>query len=259
MTQYDLSLKVFSGPLDKLLELVEAKKLDINNISLAEVTNDFLAYLKTLEKIETPFLADFISVASRLILIKSKSLLPDFVLTPEEEHDIKDLEERLNVYRAFRPALRSMGKLWAAGSWQISRPYLFIRRGGGFAGILDGETNLFYPGQNVTLANLELAAQKFSSIFEKLELGTETLKQTIVTIEEKIQEIISRITTSGRTSLQNLSGTKSRSDIVAIFLAILHLVREQRINIEQGEHFSDIMIQSRPEDSASSPLLTPDE
>jgi len=89
---YEVKLEQFTGPLNKLLELIEARKLEITALNLAEVTEDFINYIRSLEKGADPeILADFIVVASRLILIKSKTLLPSLELTEEEEGEIKDL------------------------------------------------------------------------------------------------------------------------------------------------------------------------
>ena len=97
---YELSLEYYKGPLDKLLELVEEKKLEITQISLAEVTADFLNYLKTLDESRAnhSLIADFLVVASKLVLIKSKMLLPSLPLDEEEESDIRNLEERLKLF-----------------------------------------------------------------------------------------------------------------------------------------------------------------
>src|SRR4051812_15045342 len=101
---YELKIGEFSGPLEKLLELIEAQKMDVSEVSMAKVTDDFLKYLETLKDPDSAIavfpadlrvLADFISIASRLIFLKSKYLLPGLALSDEEEADIKDLEERL--------------------------------------------------------------------------------------------------------------------------------------------------------------------
>src|ERR1700691_5014627 len=115
---YELKMGEFSGPLEKLLELIEAQKMDVSEVSMARVTDDFLKYLEALKtsgladavadgmaldaldkvRLDLRVLADFISVASRLIFLKSKYLLPGLALTDEEEADIKDLESRLQIY-----------------------------------------------------------------------------------------------------------------------------------------------------------------
>jgi len=121
---FEVRLEQFNGPLHKLLELIEEKKLEVTQVSLAAVTADFIGYVEKLEKacppdfeqtksglagrsgkvgrgVDASILADFIVVAARLLLIKSKVLLPDLTLTQEEQIDIVDLENRLKVYQQF--------------------------------------------------------------------------------------------------------------------------------------------------------------
>ena len=91
---YEVKINQFSGPLEKLLELIEEKKMEITALSLAEVTGGFFNYVKRVESdIDPKILADFLVVAAKLVLIKSKALLPGLELTQEEELDIKDLEQ----------------------------------------------------------------------------------------------------------------------------------------------------------------------
>lgn len=252
MVEYDLHLGVFSGPLHKLLELVEARKLEVTEISLAQVTNEFLEFLKTLETVEAPVLADFIAIASRLILIKSKSLLPDLPLTSEEEKEIKDLEYRLRLYQELKPSMRFISKLWSAGHRQFSRSYLLVRQptgGGEIAPEL--EEHFFYPGEGITTAAFVESLARLSQILKKAELETKIIREKIITIEEKIAEVVRRLSESGATTLRNLSGEKSRSEIIAIFLALLHLAREQMVHLEQQAYFSDIIVkpQSKEENA----------
>ena len=108
---YELRIEKFSGPIEKLLELIEEKKLEITELNLAEATADFLNYIKKIENIEPRLLADFVVVVAKLLLIKSKALLPNLQLTEEEEKDIKDLENRLKIYRQFKPAIDHIKRL----------------------------------------------------------------------------------------------------------------------------------------------------
>src|SRR5690349_179158 len=119
--QYELKTEKFSGPLEKLLELIEAREMDVSEVSMAEVTDDFLKYLEAFKKdgangaaleFDLRVLADFISIASKLIFLKSKYLLPGLALTEDEEADIKDLEHRLKMYQELKPALKHIAKLW---------------------------------------------------------------------------------------------------------------------------------------------------
>jgi segregation and condensation protein A len=186
--EYQLKLDNFSGPLEKLLELIEAQKMDVSEVSMARVTDDFLKYLAKLKasdllgsvaeemaidkmRLDLRVLADFISVASRLIFLKSKYLLPGLALTDEEEGDIKDLEERLKRYQDLKPALRYLNQLWSERHTSYSRPY-FLGQGKGLA---PGQT-IFYPGRNL---NLEALTGAFSHLFEVIkiyEIETETIR-----------------------------------------------------------------------------------
>ena len=255
---YELKLEKFSGPLEKLLELIEERKLDIAEVSLARVTDDFLKYLKTLTgagpaqtgvgkstadagassrgvRVDLRLVADFIAVASRLILIKSKFLLPDLALTGEEEESIRDLERRLKIYQEFKPALKIIEKLWRGKSREFARPYFLS------AGHLAGVA-VFYPGENLEINILVEAIEKLFESFKGMELETQTIREKIITIEEKIGEIIGRLKIESESSFGNLSGEKSRSEIIVLFLAILYLAREQLIFLEQTGRFSDIII-----------------
>jgi chromatin segregation and condensation protein Rec8/ScpA/Scc1 (kleisin family) len=98
---YTIKTSAFEGPLGLLLELIEKRKLFINDLSLATVTEDYLNYMNKLGGLSPAHISSFVFVASTLILIKSKSLLPNLALTAEEEGDIKNLEERLRLYEIF--------------------------------------------------------------------------------------------------------------------------------------------------------------
>jgi len=120
---YEIKTEQFSGPLEKLLELIESQQMNITSVSLASVTADFLHYLNHLQTAETAnpnldkdslhrLISDFIVVASRLLLIKSKHLLPQIELTPEEGTEIFDLEERLKIYKEIKLASIHVKSLW---------------------------------------------------------------------------------------------------------------------------------------------------
>jgi len=264
---YEIKLEKFSGPLEKLLQLIEERKLAVNEVSLAQVTDDFLRYLRSLtdadssglrghvadhtdgksaESAHGPYesasrlrlLADFIVVASRLILIKSKYLLPDLTLTGEEGADIKDLEYRLKLYQELKPAMKVLQGLWRKKNTEFSRPYFLAR---GFSSDA-AQTRVFYPGEELSIEMLAGALQNVFETIQTYQLETQTIREKIVSIEEKMQEIVARLGMEVETSFTRLSGSKSRTEIILIFLAVLHLAREQLIFLEQAEQFSEITI-----------------
>ncbi len=236
MNNYELKTEQFSGPLEKLLELIEGKKMEITELSLAEVTGDFLNYLKTIETVEPKLLADFVVVASRLLLIKSKALLPNLELTAEEESDIKDLEVRLQFYRNFKPAMDLLKRLWERKQISFSRP------------LMVGRPPVFYPAENIDTQEL---IRTFTVLFEALrQLAPETqvVKSSLISLEEKIQEIIKRMESLKHFSslrFNTLAKEKNRSEIIVFFLAILHLLEKQFIRVEQKSGFSDIIIEKK--------------
>src|SRR5579864_6269380 len=99
---FTIKTETFEGPLDLLLSLIEKRKLFINDISLSKVTDDYIAHVRQFENYPIPESAEFILVASTLLLIKSKSLLPNLSITEEETASIEDLEERLKIYQRIK-------------------------------------------------------------------------------------------------------------------------------------------------------------
>ena len=105
---FSVQTKVFEGPLALLLDLIEKRKLHINEVSLSQVTNDFLDFVGALEQKDLGKLTEFIQIASTLILIKSKSLLPQLDLSVEEAGEIEDLETRLKLLQIFKNASKGI-------------------------------------------------------------------------------------------------------------------------------------------------------
>lgn len=238
----------FSGPMDKLLELIEAKKLDITQVSLAEVTGDFIAYVESLkdgaitqksgvddsnEEIRnagTRILAEFLVVASQLILIKSKMLVPDAPISDEEQETMVDLERRLKLYRELKPLFALLKTTWA------SSPQLFSRQAYATA------VPMFYPAPNITVAALANAMAHLVSSLGSLATEKETIEHQIISLEEKIGELLAVITERAQ-KFSDVVSQKSRQESVVLFLALLHLLRDHRLSAQQDGLFNDIAIQ----------------
>lgn len=243
--EYQVKTKEFSGPLEKLLELIEEHKLEITRLNLAEVTGDFLKYLRKFGGNFPPsILADFVVIAAKLVLIKSKTLLPSLELTAEEESSINDLELRLKIYQHFsaksafkvvtgsKTASQYVNNLWEASNTAYARPLLMSL----------SETSFFYPASNLTLENLKIAMNNLVSVLSDLIPETTTVRSAIVTLEEKIKELLQRCKTAVQESFKNLAHERSRSEVVVMFLAMLQLFREKIIAVEQKSQFGDILI-----------------
>ena len=250
---YQVSLEKFSGPLDLLLSIIEEKKLAISEISLSQVADQFLEYLKKLsaqggsalggentpELNETMkssseyqrILADFLVVASRLILIKSRSLLPNLVLSDEEEGDIKDLEERLKIYQQFRELGRELGHFAKDRASYFSREYYF------------NIPIVFYPPKNISSEELSKIYEAFiKTLPQALKLEEQSLAR-VMSIEEKLKELTERIGVAIETSFADISlGVKAKIDVILTFLAMLMLFRNRILDISQDKLFGDIKI-----------------
>jgi len=231
---YEVKLDKFSGPLEKLLEIIETKELDITLVSLARVTGDFLDYLKNLAEQEKhpSVLADFVVVASRLLLIKSKALLPALELTPEEETDIKDLESRLKIYKEYKDASILLNRLWNQKNSAYGRE-LFMNL-----------PPVFYPSENLTVQNLEQRLLELIQDLKSLIPEKQNVKKIILTVEMKIKELLKRFKEQSEHSFQTLAKEKSKLEIILLFLAILHLIRDRVATVEQTGQFSDIIVRT---------------
>ena len=230
---YQVSLDKFSGPLDLLLSLIEEKKMAIGEIVLSQVTDQFLEYLKKIQEDENyqRVLADFLVIASRLILIKSRTLLPGLILSQEEEGDIKELEERLKAYQQIKILGRELGK------WTKNRISYFGR---------DSYLNMpavFYPPQNISAEDLHKIYESFLKTLPQIEKLEEKNLQRVVTLEQKIQELRARITTAVEASFADISrGVKTKIDVILSFLAVLMLCRTRVLELSQNEILGDIKI-----------------
>jgi segregation and condensation protein A len=259
--KYDLKLENYEGPIEKLLELIEAREMDVTEISMALVTDDFLKYLENLsadyKSSEASgnaaaegymrLLSDFIVIGSRLVFIKSKALIPDIKLNEEEEAGIKDLEDRLLLYQKLKPVMRVIATRWRKGASEYAREY-FLHVKGLLLAIRANEgkgTEFFYPGGNLDAKQLNDALRKILALTEQVVAEEKVIQEKIVSLEEKIKEIISNMRNINEATFRGIAKGASRGEAIVAFLAILHLAREQLVMLEQESSHSDIIIRKR--------------
>jgi len=242
---YRIETEEFSGPLEKLLELIEGKKMDVTQVSLAAVTADFLRYVEelrsavrdTTEGADTPqrreaqVLADFLVVAAHLILIKSKALLPSLELSGEEEAGVYDLERRLSLYRDIRPLFTEFKELWSAGGQAFSRSSSSQFQ------------PIFYPPRDIGSAELERAFVKVAQVLEQFLIERDTVERQLISLESKIEEVSEKVT-RGTFRFSELANTQSREEVIVFFLAVLHLLRDRIVHARQDDLFGDITVES---------------
>lgn len=229
---YQVKTEQFEGPLDVLLALIEKNELDITRLSLARVADQFVGYMEAHADIPLEHLADFLDVATRLLLLKSKALLPVLQFTEEEEEEIADLEERLRVHALFKektPFLSAM----AQGGWKFFSREAWL-----------GLESLFVPNVEllkVTPQDLKNALQKLiSAIPDPEELKEKILRKTI-RLEEKIRHLKEFLSRKGSFAFfEVVQNRRDRGEVVVSFLAVLELVRARHLSIRQDDLFGDM-------------------
>jgi segregation and condensation protein A len=236
---YTVKTQSFEGPLEILLSLIESRKLFVNEISLAEVTNDYIAYIRTLSDEHTHIndVSYFILIASTLILIKSKSLLPNLALTDDEEEKIVNLEHRLKLYQIIKNATVDVKTQF--GTQVIFTPPMRI-----------WSEPLFSPENTITSASMSThILDVLAHIPQKVEKIPEIEIKKVINIDEMINSLTSRIQTAMNISFKEFAHSHNASSsaevkvhVIVSFLAMLELVREGIIDVMQKATFDDMHI-----------------
>ncbi len=234
---YQVKLEVFEGPLDLLLKLIEQEALDITAISLARVTDQYLAYLHVVEEVRPGELADFMVIAARLLLIKSRALLPKPPKIVEEEDVGDDLVRQLREYRLFKHAAQFLAAREQAGMQMYARSMPVSQSPQSRKTRIDlGDTSTD-DLIRVLRALLDQPGQATDST---------ALLPHRVTIEQKIEQIVDRLTTSPSLTFRSLlTDVTSRVEVIVTLLALLELVRRRRVSVRQDQLFGEILISSR--------------
>ncbi len=227
MEQYKVQLEEWQGPLDLLLQLIEHQEMDITKISLSQVADQFISYMnaKPLQLEET---ADFLVVAAKLIYIKSKALLPTLNL---EEDDGIDLEKQLKMYKEYLEAAKKIQKII------LKKNYCFSKEK-----FPEGITSqVFYVPKSITASKLQnVFFQVINRIKPIVELPKRVIEKSIK-LSERIQHIKDLIFREASTTFCKMLGeSKSKTEKIVNFLAVLELVKQKVIDVEQHELFDDI-------------------
>lgn len=230
LKNFQISLEKYAGPLDLLVSLIESKKMEITQVSLAKVTDDFLAFLGDIRQAQPDILADFLVVAAKLLLIKSRAILPTIEINNEEEKEIEDFTRRLEIYQQFKKASIYIKGIYLKNSL-YSREFLANRM------------PVFLPPSNIKASDIQKA---FANIWEefnsfKEEVSVEKV-QKIVKIEEKIEEILNLLSQTANISFHQLKDKPQKTEIIVNFLAILQMFKDQAIIIEQEDVFGEIRL-----------------
>ena len=229
----------YEGPFGLLLNLIEKRKLFINEISLAEVTEDYLKYINSLTNLDPAEIASFIVVAATMILIKSKSLLPNLNLTSEEEGDIKNLEDRLKLFELY-------SRLGSNIKINFGKNIIFAPLERKNTSVL-----VFLPDKQITKESMMAFAHgALGKIPQKVFLPNVEVRK-VISLEEMISKLTERIENSIKFNFKEFAGkadTKEERVVVIVgFLAMLELVRQGILSVAQENNFEDIIIEKHVE------------
>lgn len=231
---YKIKLEQFEGPLDLLLQLIEQQELDITQVSLATVTDQYIECLHQAENINLEELADFLVVASKLLLIKSKTLLPELDFGDAEE--ATDLENQLKIYKEYLEASKTIQGLIAKRNFTFAREKSPI------------EAPVFNPPREVTATKLK---ETFQEILKALKLFVPLPKSIIkrtISIQDKIRQIKDLILAKAAINFKTiLFRAKNKTEVIVSFLALLELVKQKAISVSQNQLFDDIEIKKNGE------------
>lgn len=221
--------------MELLLELIEKEELSINDISLARVADEFVAHIKQLEYIDREQLAEFLVVASQLILIKSRTLLPQISLSEEEKYSIDELERRLVEYKRIREYAKAIQEMWG------NKRHIFTRE------FYSGLPVVFYPPKTASAGLFERVFQEVMNAIPKIEKLAEEKIRKIISLEEKIKDLQSLLQEKVERAFSELVGKgKDKIEIIVSFLAMLELVKQKLVSVHQQQQFGEIMVKKEP-------------
>lgn len=238
---YNVRTPSFEGPLELLLSLIEQRKLFVNEVSLADVTADYLAYTKSLSENDEAkgigTVSYFVLIAATLILIKSRSLLPNLALSNDEEEKIKDLEHRLRLYQIIKNASVDVKTSFGA-------KVIFFPNDRSWSG------PLFAPDAQISVTTI---ARSIQDVIHNIPKKAEPLPaieiKKVINIDEMISSLSDRIQNAMNMSFREFakshgaeSVAEARVHVIVSFLAMLELVREGLIDVIQNNSFEDIHI-----------------
>mgnify|MGYP000859453443 CR=1 FL=1 len=236
---YQVALDVFEGPLDLLLRLIEREELDITRVSLAMVADQYLAHVALLQQLSAANLADFLVIAAKLLVIKSRALLP----RPENQADVEEedvgeqLARQLLEYKRFKDAAIKLREIEAQGLRIYPRmaPPPQIEKQ-----LQSGE---------VTLDELLAAFKRVLEAHPPMPPVDDVVAPVVIHISDCIETINERLKRYGRIRFSTLMRrARSRLEVIVTFMAVLEMIKQQRLRAMQERPFGEISLEAREPD-----------
>ena len=227
--KFSIKTDSYEGPFEILLDLIEARKLLVNDLTLAQITEDYIQHVRAQASFPVEETANFIQIAATLLLIKSKSLIPDLTLTEDEHADVEDLKRRLAAYEKARDAARELARIFGKSAMVP-------------AGERPPEV-VFAPSRDFSAKALAEALARVLAAREAVEELPTARVKPLITIEEMMDRLAKRVQSALTLSFKDFAGsTKEKVEVIVSFLALLELVKQGAVAAEQYESYGDIRI-----------------
>ena len=236
--KYNIHLNVYDGPLDLLCDLISRQKIDIKDISISEITSQYLAYIDMLNEMDLEVASEFIIMASKLLEIKSRYLLYKQHHEEHEEDPRLELVGQLEEYKKFKEASLNMKDKVHYTSDTFFRAKEEV--------IVDNKIDLDEISIDAIRKILPIILKtKVIEGFDKTEELDIIVKKKVVSSEEKMEDLRVLMSKEDKVSFVNLVEYYDKDETIATFLAILELIKEKLIVVVQNEFFDDILIIKR--------------
>jgi len=227
----NFELEKFSGPLDLLLQLIEQEELDVSQVSLAKVTDQYLAYLDASADLPANELADFLVVATKLLVIKSKILLPQ--MADDEEDSAEQLEAQLRMYKEYLEASKNIEALITGTKRTFAKERLPI----------DFRPK-FSPPMNLGVNDLNLIFEEIIKRLDYISSLPEKIMERVVSLKEMVGNIRQKLGDVKKIGFkQLLNEANSKSEVVVCFMALLELIKSGEAVVNQKGIFDEIEIE----------------
>ncbi len=226
---FTIQTEAYQGPFELVLDLIKTRKLLVNDLTLASITEDFIQHVRSQAEFPVEETANFIQIAATLLLIKSKSLIPDIELSEDENADVEDLKRRLAAYEKVREASRELARLYGRAVMVSAgeRP----------------EQPIFSPSDDLTKGGLTEALTRLLAARETIEELPEARVKPLITIEGMMECLAKRVQSALTLSFKDFSkSTKEKIEVIISFLALLELVKQGAVAAEQYDTYGDIRI-----------------
>lgn len=231
INSFAIKTDVFEGPMDLLLDLVEKRKLLINDISLASVTDEYMQHVAAMQEQSLPNTAQFVQLAATLLLIKSKSLLPVLELTEEEKGSIEELEGRLRLYQIYRNAGKTIQESFGKKMCHLRQ---FVPR----------KEPLFITDEYTNTTQLQDAMYRVLQELPRKVKKPKVQIKKVISLEEMIDRLKARIENKMKIRFSELlEDDNQRTTVIVGFLAVLESVKQGSVLVMQTNRFEDIEIE----------------